>query len=172
MQDHTCLLDHPHRHTHPRPSSNPVGTTVPLGISHVLIGLHSPTPIVYRPIWHTLVPKKTSRRRDPTSLINHTIPLTKLPIDSLAVLYMVLVALFISDRYRDRGREARCDGVEGKEQSWPIPKPFSILDTPWKSTVDRNDDVHSSHTRKPLHCDLPARNLQQNMHVTTYFDNT
>ena len=38
--------------------------------------------------------------------------------------------------------------------------------------MNRNDDVHSPHTRKPLHCDLPARNSQQNVFTTGRFDNT
>ena len=105
MQDHTCLLDHPLCHAQPRPSSNPVGTTVPLAIAHILIGLHSQTPIVYRPIWHALIPKK-SRRRDPISLINHTIQSSKLPIDLPNILCTLFVASSISDTQRE-GEEER-----------------------------------------------------------------
>ena len=64
MRDHTCLLDHPHRHTHPRPSrNNPVGTPVPLAIFHLLIGLHSQTPMAYYPIRNTLMPNNINKIR-------------------------------------------------------------------------------------------------------------
>ena len=68
MQDQTCLLDHPLCHAHPRPSrNNPVGTPVPLAISHVLIGLHSQTPMVYYPMRNTLMPNNIKKIRSKQS---------------------------------------------------------------------------------------------------------
>ena len=64
MLQHICLLDHLLRHTHPRPSrNNPVGTPVPPTISHVLIGLHSQTPMAYYPIKNTLMPSNIKKIR-------------------------------------------------------------------------------------------------------------
>ena len=172
MQEHTCLLDHPHRHTHPRPSSNPVGTTVPLAIAHILIGLHSQTQVAYRPISHALIPNNIMKIRSNQPHQSHNTAIEIANRFASSTLYATCCLIYFGHTKRGRGREARCDGLAGEEESWPIPKPLSILDTPWKRSMNRNDDVHSPHTRKPLHCDLPARNSQQNMHVTTCFDNT
>ena len=86
-------------------------------------------------------------------------------------LYSVCCLIYFGHTKRGRGREARCDGIAGEEQSWPISKPLSILDIQEKRSMNRNDDVHSPHTRKPLHCDLPVRNSQQNVFTTGRFDN-